>query len=398
MAEHGDSTKIHVVFLHNKLRKRAEDRYLIDVAIALKEAGHRVTIYTSEFDQSNCFDEVNNISGCLNVCYSGWWLPSSFKFWRSIVMALKMIFFPPEPKPKVIILDVNTIALYLFSLLSDVKTIYLTHFTSLHQAEYYTKFMKITPDLTNAMCLKRANEVIVQSEGLADIFRRSFPGVKRELKILPPCVDTGLWKERIIDISRIVPDIPKPNFLFVCFGPYKKRSNFKLVLDAFEDLLLISAEKIKNNVHLVIGGHCSDSQLEQKIYYNELLEYTKDKPFASQVTFLRQLPTVHKKTLIEESIGVLIPCKHEIFPDTLLAVLSSGRPIVATNTGFAKEVLRHRISGVLVEPTPQMFAAAMYKILTNPAIQVFLSDMGHDVFAKKFSNDIFSRKINGIVS
>lgn len=49
----------HIAFLHNKLRKRAEDRYLIDIAVLLKNLGHKVIIYTSQFDPNDCLDEVN---------------------------------------------------------------------------------------------------------------------------------------------------------------------------------------------------------------------------------------------------------------------------------------------------------------------------------------------------
>lgn len=49
----------HVVFLHSKLQKRVEDRYIIDIAKLLKHHGHKVIIYTSDFDPLNCLDEVN---------------------------------------------------------------------------------------------------------------------------------------------------------------------------------------------------------------------------------------------------------------------------------------------------------------------------------------------------
>lgn len=49
----------HVAFLRNKLRKRVEDRYLVDIAILLKKHGHKVVIYASEFNPKDCLDEVN---------------------------------------------------------------------------------------------------------------------------------------------------------------------------------------------------------------------------------------------------------------------------------------------------------------------------------------------------
>lgn len=53
------TSKCHVVFLHNKFRKKPDDRYIIDLAIGLKEYGHKVTIVTSALDKTNCFPEIS---------------------------------------------------------------------------------------------------------------------------------------------------------------------------------------------------------------------------------------------------------------------------------------------------------------------------------------------------
>lgn len=53
------SSIYHVVFLHRSLKKRPEDRYIVDLAMALQNNGHKVTFYTSELDQSDCLEEVN---------------------------------------------------------------------------------------------------------------------------------------------------------------------------------------------------------------------------------------------------------------------------------------------------------------------------------------------------
>lgn len=49
----------HIAFLHNKLGKRLEDRYVVDLAVLLKSHGHKVVIYTCQFNPNDCLDEVN---------------------------------------------------------------------------------------------------------------------------------------------------------------------------------------------------------------------------------------------------------------------------------------------------------------------------------------------------
>lgn len=394
--KHEKSVPHHIVFLHRKFRRRSADRYIVDLAMALKNAGHKVTIFTSELDQQDCLEETNPLFGELTVNFSGWWLPSRFWFLKAVVMALRLIFLPPSPKPDVVVLDTDTIACYLLACFTKSKIVYLNHFYELKNSEIFAEKMKITKDLLTAKTIKYADEIIVLNKCFGEIFRRSFPNVKLELSYISPCVDTLLWREGKLDINRIVPDLPKKSLLFVVFGQYTKHSNFELAIKSFENLLLLLENELKDRLHLVIGGNCKNTS-EQILYYNELKNSSKNKYYASQITFLKQTPPIHKKTLIEECLGVLITAFHELFPETVLEAMKLGRPVISTNAGFPKEVLTHRISGILIEAEPHTFASAMYKIVANPTIQMFISDMAKDVYRRQYSYEVISRSINDIV-
>lgn len=311
-------------------------------------------------------------------------------------MSFRIMLFPGISQPKFIFTDIHPFALLMLSKFTNCKLFYVEHFSNLKNADFFSERMSITTTLMNAKCLRHADAVITQSTCLDEVFQGSYPRVKSTLKQINPLVDCGLWLQEPIDIHRIIPDLLNDSNLFVVFGSYMKRSNFRLALDAFEQLLLLLDNDIKGKVHLAVAGICSENSLEQKFYYNELTETTKEKYFASQITFLRQLPTIHKRTLIERSIGVLYPAKHDPFPETIIAAMCLKRPIITTNTGFAKEVLTHRISGILIDSDPNLFAAAMYKILMNPAIERFISDMAYDIYRSRFSSIGISKKLNNL--
>lgn len=311
-------------------------------------------------------------------------------------MSMRIILFPGLSKPKFIFTDVHSFALLLLSKFTKSKTFYVEQFSSMKHAEFYTEYMQITSTLMKAKCLRYADTIITQSTSLADIFQRSYPRVKTTIKSITPFVDCGLWLQDTIDIQRIVPDLHDDMYVFVVFGSYIKRSNFRLALDAFEQLLLLLEHDVKAKVHMVIAGVCSDRSHEQIFNYNELTETTKEKYFASQITFLRQLPTIHKRTLIERSIGVIYPAKHDPFPDIIIAAMSFKRPIITTNTGFAKEVLTHRISAILIDADSNLFAAAMYKILMNLTIRKFISDMAYDVYRTQYSSTSLCKKFHNL--
>lgn len=59
----------NVVIVHPDLGIGGAERLIIDVALALQNRGHRVTIYTSHRDKSHCFDEARD--GTLDVRVRG---------------------------------------------------------------------------------------------------------------------------------------------------------------------------------------------------------------------------------------------------------------------------------------------------------------------------------------
>lgn len=77
--------------------------------------------------------------------------------------------------------------------------------------------------------------------------------------------------------------------------------------------------------------------------------------------------------------------------------MSLGKPIVAVNKGIAAKVLENRVTGVLVEPQPHLFAAAMMKVASSPHIKNFLGEMAKDSFNHRYSFDSFARRIYNLV-
>lgn len=49
----------HVVFLHEKLEKTREDRYIVDLMESLRKYQHAVTILTSYFNPLDCLPELH---------------------------------------------------------------------------------------------------------------------------------------------------------------------------------------------------------------------------------------------------------------------------------------------------------------------------------------------------
>ncbi|XP_045463349.1 alpha-1,3/1,6-mannosyltransferase ALG2-like [Harmonia axyridis] len=392
-----------IIILHDRIARRREDRYIVNFAQCLESSGYQVTLVTSEVDEkNNCLDDIK-LAGNIKIEKRVRWIPrhffgflrSTLSTYRGLCLALSLLLKSPSKKPCVVLMDVDLIALFALKMLSRFKVFYIEQFRSLRNPEACYDHVQLIPNLFEARWVKLADEVIVESPAFVDIFRRSFPSAV-EPKVMIPLVDYGLWIEPGININRIIPDLSEKSVLFVALGKFRRNSNFKLVLDSFEEMLLQSEDSyFKQRAHLIVAGNCRAN--EERKYYQMFVERLKRRWFAAQVTVLRQIPTIHTKTLLIEASVVLHTSRNDICSDYLLEAMSLGKPIVAVNKGIASKVLENRITGVLVEPQPHLFAAAMMKVASSPHIKNFLGEMAKDAFNHKYSFDSFARRMYNLV-
>ncbi|KAL3284759.1 hypothetical protein HHI36_018901 [Cryptolaemus montrouzieri] len=392
-----------IIILHDRIAKRREDRYIINFAQCLESSGFDVTIVTSEVDERNNYLDDIKLSGSIKIEKRVWWIPkhlfgllrSTLATYRALCLALSILLKAPSVKPCVIIMDTDLIALFALKMFSRHKVFYIEQFRSLRNPETCYDQVQLVPNLFEARWIKFADEVIVESPAFVDLFKKSFPS-STEPKVMIPLVDYGLWIEPGININRIIPDLASKCSLFVALGKFRRTSNFKLVLDAFEDMLSQTDDiYFRQRAHLIIAGNCK--LLEERKYYQMFVERLKRRWFAAQVTILRQIPTIHTKTLLIEASVVLHTSRNDICSDYLLEAMSLGKPIVAINKGIATKILENRITGVLVEPQAHLFASAMMKVATSPHIQNFLGEMAKDAFNHRYSFESFSRRIFNLV-
>ncbi|KAK9885845.1 hypothetical protein WA026_013726 [Henosepilachna vigintioctopunctata] len=392
-----------IVILHDRISRRTEDRYIFNFAQCLESSGFDVTIVTSEIDEKNNWVNDIKLSDNIKIEKRVRWIPrhilgflrSTMSTYRSLCLALSVLFKAPSEKPCVIFLDLDLIALFALKAFSKHKVFYIEQFRALKNPEACYDQLYLVPNLFEARWIKMADEVIVQSPAFVDTFRKSYPSAA-EPKVMMPLVDYGLWIEPGININRIIPDLSQQCLLFVALGKFRRTSNFRLVLDAFEDMLNQTDDVyFRQKSHLIVAGNCKLP--EEKKYYQLFVDRLKKRWFAAQVTILRQIPTIHVKTLLIEASVVLHSSRNDISSDYLLEAMSLGKPIVAVNKGIATKILENRITGVLVEPQAHLFAAAMIKVASSPHIQNFLGEMAKDAFNHKYSFDSFSRRIFNLV-
>ncbi len=75
-----------------------------------------------------------------------------------------------------------------------------------------------------------------------------------------------------------------------------------------------------------------------------------------------------------------------------LLAMSAGVPVVASNVGGLPEVIRHGENGLLVENTPQSIAAAIRKLLDDPAFARRMGDAARRTVTERFTVDHMVRR------
>lgn len=155
--------------------------------------------------------------------------------------------------------------------------------------------------------------------------------------------------------------------------------------------LLVSVKALKEQpVQLTIyGGGNLKGEYEEYVYSNDLSERVCFKGWATHV---------QKIQAFSEADVLVIPSHTEGMPNVMLEAMASGVLVIATDVGGIPEIIRHKETGLLVNPSnPVELANAILWVLENrqeipPMISAAYarinSQCAMDAVAKKFS-DIF---------
>lgn len=149
-----------------------------------------------------------------------------------------------------------------------------------------------------------------------------------------------------------------------------------------------------NDIRLVIAG---DGGLRQ-----QLEKMTKSLGLESRVIFLGQLPREQVIGLMWHAAVVLIPSIFiagfaEATSIAALEAMAAGKPVIASSVGGLVEIIDHDRNGILVpEKNPQLLAAAIENILTNPDLARRLGEEARQSVYDNFSPSNWIKRIEEV--
>ncbi|KAJ5246631.1 hypothetical protein N7468_001614 [Penicillium chermesinum] len=354
----------NVTIIHPDLGIGGAERLIIDVALALQNRGHRVTIYTSHCDKSHCFEEARD--GTLDVRVRG------------------NTIFPPQLFGRFHILMAGLRQLHLTaSLLSELKSPQTAPNSATEKQSPQEENEK-TDQIFIVDQLRKNRPFSAWSSGYTDIrlmesrdgglaaadkvvanskfSRRVVDNVFGEenigkIDVVYPCVDTD--EDAIAPEAKAAEPLWGGKKILLSVNRFERKKDMALAIRAYNGLGFVK----RQGTRLVIAGGYDNRVQENVQYHRELdelatglgLKTATSKTVVSalsipddiDVLFLLSVPTTFKDTLLLQSKLLLYTPINEHFGIVPVEAMRAGLPVLASNTGGPLETIVDGVTGWL---------------------------------------------------
>ncbi|MEO7143856.1 MAG: glycosyltransferase family 4 protein [Bryobacteraceae bacterium] len=162
-----------------------------------------------------------------------------------------------------------------------------------------------------------------------------------------------------VDIGHLAPT-GESSKDFLIPGRIMWTKNLELAIDAF--LLLVQRRPDLAEFSLTIAGHVDK---KSGPYYEKLQARAAGCP---QIRFRTSLTDAMLFGLCNSAFAVVYPPFNEDWGLIPLEAMAFEKPVVAVNRGGPSETVIHGETGLLVDPEPEKFAAAMEMLADNPGL------------------------------
>lgn len=207
--------------------------------------------------------------------------------------------------------------------------------------------------------LQKADGLISVSQFTADVSNQVF-GLQKEFVIIPNSIDADFFKR-----SGYGNDDCNSNKVILYFGSLIRKKGLLELPFIFNEVIKSNSEAqlvlVGKDVPDVVSGNVSTWAMMQQLFTTEALR---------NVSYLGSVPYVEIKEQIHLSTVCVFPSFAEALPVSWIEAMALQKPIVASNIGWANEVIADGEEGFLVHPAAhQQFAEQILLLLESPELQ-----------------------------
>jgi glycosyltransferase involved in cell wall biosynthesis len=140
--------------------------------------------------------------------------------------------------------------------------------------------------------------------------------------------------------------------------------------------------RLKSSARFVLVGRC-DEDNPASIQERQLQQWQEEN-VVEWWGHRSDMPSVFGNAAI-----VVLPSYREGLPVSLLEAAACAKPIIATDVPGCREVVRHRVNGLLITPQNAVaLADAIVMLLENPELRSELGRCGREIVVKEFTSTL----------
>lgn len=245
--------------------------------------------------------------------------------------------------------------------------------------------------------LKKADALLSVSQFTADLTNQVFD-LHKEFTIIPNSIDTALFSENsyVADFKSLLgTNVTKqfvaeyretPNILY--FGTLiRKKGLLELPLifnKVIEQYPLAKLVLVGKDASDIISRNSSTWKMMKSLFSMQALK---------NVTYLGSVPYPEIQTQIKQATVCVFPSFAEALPVSWIEAMALEKPIVASNVGWASEVIDDGVDGYLVPPTNHIeYANKIVKLLENKDLQKIVGVEARKKVIQRFSIEIVAQQ------
>ncbi|KAJ1977086.1 Alpha-1,3-mannosyltransferase-like protein [Dimargaris xerosporica] len=397
------------------------ERLVVDAAVGLQAAGHKVTVYTSHHDASHCFREARD--GTLNVQVLGntiiprtlggrfHILCAILRGWHLVLQLL----LHHRHAYDVIVCDALSAYIPPLRLMHRPRILFYCHFPDKYLAKpsphLLRKWYRVPFDALEEWATGLADCVVVNSKFTAGIFQKAFPSIAREPAVLYPGIHLPSYDQAIDTSDPAVAKLRTDHPFLLSINRFERKKAIGLAILTLARLRVLMPNEFLQL--FVTGGY--DSRVQENVaYLTELralcsqldldsLTIWADEPTDSRllnsarVVFVPSFTENQRGYLLHHAKCLLYTPSNEHFGIVPVEAMYARVPVIAANSGGPMETIVDGETGFLREPSPDTFAPPIYDLLTGKVDPAKLGDSGRDRVQNQFSMDAFLATLNTLV-
>lgn len=242
--------------------------------------------------------------------------------------------------------------------------------------------------------LQKANGLLSVSQFTADLTNKVF-GLQKDFTIIPNSIDIDLFNVNDDDNDNLN-DKFKANIgvsrsgdgRILYFGSLIRKKGLLELPFIFNEVIKKNPEAqlslIGRDVPDIVSGNPSTWAMMQQLFTDEALQ---------NVTYLGSVPYHKIKEHIKAASVCVFPTFAEALPVSWIEAMALQKPIVASNIGWANEVIVDGVEGFLVHPKDhKKYAERILELLEKPKMQREFGIAARKKVVAKFSTQTVAQQ------